>query len=129
MAFDTEIKETDNTVWESKTYFVKFGRIVTMIDGLEAMRQAVEKALRTSRFSTPYYTAQYGNDLDLLIGKSIEYVKSDIERVIREALNDDRITEIEVGEPEQTDKTTLSVAVNVTTIFGDIQTEAEVITK
>ena len=128
MAFNTEIPDTDDTIWESKTYLVLFGRIVSMIDGLEAMRQMIDKVLNTPRFSTPYYTAQYGNDLDMLIGKSMDYVKDDLERVIKEALADDRILSVEVGTPEQIDRQSLKVDVIVSTIFGKVATATEVST-
>lgn len=128
MAFNTDIPDTDDTIWESKTYLVLFGRIVSMIDGLEAMRQMIDKVLNTPRFSTPYYTAQYGNDLDMLIGKSMDYVKADLERVIKEALADDRILSVEVGTPEQIDRQSLKVDVIVSTIFGKVATATEVST-
>lgn len=128
MAFNTDIPDTDDTIWESKTYLVLFGRIVSMIDGLEAMRQMIDKVLNTPRFSTPYYTAQYGNDLDMLIGKSMDYVKDDLERVIKEALADDRILSVEVGTPEQIDRQSLKVDVIVNTIFGKVTTVTEVST-
>lgn len=128
MAFNTDIPDTDDTIWESKTYLVLFGRIVSMIDGLEAMRQMIDKVLNTPRFSTPYYTAQYGNDLDMLIGKSMDYVKDDLERVIKEALADDRILSVEVGTPEQIDRQSLKVDVIVNTIFGKVATATEVST-
>ncbi|WP_288623232.1 DUF2634 domain-containing protein [uncultured Lactococcus sp.] len=128
MAYDNPIAETDDSIWESKTYLVSFGRIISMTDGLEAMRQAIEKALKTPRFSTAYYTAQYGSDLDTLIGKSMDYVISDLERVIREALDDERILDVVVSEPEQIDKSSLKVDVLVSTIFGTVQTETEVST-
>lgn len=128
MAFNTDIPDTDDTIWESKTYLVLFGRIVSMIDGLEAMRQMIDKVLNTPRFSTPYYTAQYGNDLDMLIGKSMDYVKDDLERVIKEALADDRILSVEVGTPEQIDRQSLKVDVIVSTIFGKVATATEVST-
>lgn len=128
MAFNIDIPDTDDTIWESKTYLVLFGRIVSMIDGLEAMRQMIDKVLNTPRFSTPYYTAQYGNDLDMLIGKSMDYVKADLERVIKEALADDRILSVEVGTPEQIDRQSLKVDVIVSTIFGKVATATEVST-
>ena len=53
MAFNTDIPDTDDTIWESKTYLVLFGRIVSMIDGLEAMRQMIDKVRNTPRFSLP----------------------------------------------------------------------------
>ena len=128
MAFTDNIPDTESSIWESKTYLVKYGRIMTMTDGLDAMRQAIEKALSTPRFSTVYYTAQYGSDIDTLIGKSMPYVIAEIERVIKEALDDERIVNIIVGNPEIIDKTSLSVNVEVETIFGKITTLTEVST-
>jgi len=58
----------------------------------------------------------------------MDYVISDLERVIREALDDERILDVVVSEPEQIDKSSLKVDVLVSTIFGTVQTETEVST-
>lgn len=86
--------ETQQT---SRTYGIDFanGKATGMIDGLDAVRQAVYKILRTDRFAHLIYDANYGSEINGLQGRSQGYVRSEIERRIREALmQDDRISEI-----------------------------------
>lgn len=81
----------------SRTYGIDFavGKATGITDGLEAVRQAVYKILRTDRFAHLIYDANYGSEISSLQGRSQGYVRSEIERRIRDALlQDDRISEI-----------------------------------
>ena len=125
-----DVDEDDEQSLPSLTYRLENGRIQSMVDEQDAMLQAVKKILMTDRFVYPIYDEQYGNDINELIGKDEEYVDDDIERVITEALeSDDRITNIEFISKEVTAKDTLSIVVNLTTIFGDFTIETEVNTQ
>lgn len=111
----------------SLTYQVSNGRIIGNIDGLDAMRQAIDKLLRTERFIFEIYSDQYGNDLDELIGKEYEYVEADIARVLDEAiLGDDRVDSVEVTSISQQSSNSLLANVSVATMFGTITTGVEV---
>jgi hypothetical protein len=82
----------------SLTYKLDFekGRASGRIDGLEAVRQAVFKAIQTDRFWHEIYTFDYGHELGSLIGGNVLYVQSEVSRMISEALlQDDRINSIE----------------------------------
>lgn len=82
----------------SRTYMIDFtkGRSMGITDGLDAVKQAVYKILHTDRFAHLIYDANYGSDITGLQGRSQGYVRSEIERRIREALlEDDRISDIE----------------------------------
>ncbi|EHQ92088.1 DUF2634 domain-containing protein [Desulfosporosinus youngiae] len=71
-------------------------RIVGRLDGLEAVQQAAFKILQTPRFQHLIYTANYGSELENLIGSNPLFLKPEVARMIREALTqDDRITGIE----------------------------------
>lgn len=64
------------------------------VDGMEALRQFIRKAIITARYRYLIYNGQYGCELDSLLGQDIsqELLKSEIARVITEALiHDDRI--------------------------------------
>ncbi|MNP40228.1 hypothetical protein D3C76_1338530 [compost metagenome] len=81
----------------SRTYGIDFaaGKATGAVDGLEAVRQAVYKILRTDRFAHLIYDANYGSEVSGLQGRSQGYIRSEIERRIREALlQDDRISEV-----------------------------------
>lgn len=81
----------------SRTWKLSFtnGRIEGMTDGVEAVRQAVFKALQTERFYYLIYNSDFGHELNSVIGKSGSYAESEIKRCIREALlQDDRINDV-----------------------------------
>ncbi|MCW0953181.1 DUF2634 domain-containing protein [Weissella ceti] len=124
LAFGDEIEEYTAP---SLTYSVQNGRIIGMIDEKDAMSQAIDKVLRTERFIFEIYDDQYGHDLNDLIGKDYDYVLSEIERMVKEALlGDDRVDSVDINEITQLNATTLSVTVSITTMFGEIETEMEV---
>ncbi|QEU46216.1 DUF2634 domain-containing protein [Schleiferilactobacillus harbinensis] len=113
----------------SLTYRVINGRIVGMIDGQDAARQAIDKILRTERFDWPIYDDQYGNDLAELLGKEMPYVKAEVRRMLVEALKaDDRVNDVQINKIEQTGSDELSVFATVTTQFGLLNIESEVTT-
>lgn len=83
----------------SKTYSFDMdtGAIGGFIDGREAIRQFVRKAIATARFRFIVYDSQYGSELEDLIGQdvSLPLLQAEIPRVIREALiYDDRINDV-----------------------------------
>lgn len=103
------------------------GRIGGKIDGQEAMIQAISKIMETERSVYPIYSEDYGNDLDELIGKSFDFVETEIERVLEEALEEDeRVTGVSVDSIEETDSTSLLVTATVSTIYGDLEVTQEV---
>ncbi|MCT1174175.1 DUF2634 domain-containing protein [Lactococcus lactis] len=117
----------EETLAPSYTYKVENGRIMGNIDGYEAMRQAIEKALMTERFVFEIYTDQYGNDLPDLIGKDLPFVKTALEDVLKEALQtDDRVDDVAINSIDETNRSTLLVNLTVKTVFGNVKTETEV---
>ncbi|MFD1179199.1 DUF2634 domain-containing protein [Paenibacillus puldeungensis] len=93
-----DLLEAENEEETSRTYGIDFagGKATGITDGLEAVRQAVYKILQTDRFAHLIYDANYGSEITGLQGRSEGYVRSEIDRRIREALlQDDRISSIE----------------------------------
>lgn len=84
----------------SKTYRLDLdaGRIVGNVDGLEAVNQAIRKAIITPRFKCLIYDNQYGSEItDAVIAKdaSPEYVETVLPGFIKDALKPDtRILEV-----------------------------------
>lgn len=112
----------------SLTYEVINGRIIGKIDGSLAMRQAIEKILLTDGFVWEIYSDQYGNDLSELIGKELPYVKAELGRMIEEALKgDDRVDDVAINDIQQTERDTLLANVTVSTMYGNITVNSEVI--
>ncbi len=123
--------EIENSIEEvtlpTLTYQVVNGRVQGMIDEQIAMRQAIDKILRTERFVFPIYDDQYGNDFIELIGKDMPYAKNEVQRMINEALlGDDRVVNVNVDDIQEVDASSLEVNVTVETVFGDFSTEVEV---
>lgn len=109
----------------SRTYSIDFakGRCSGMIDGLDAVKQAVYKILRTDRFSYLIYDVNYGSELTGLQGRNQGYVRSEIERLIKEALLvDDRISGVENMRITITGDEALATF-TVVSIFGDFKSE------
>ncbi|EYE88261.1 hypothetical protein Q428_08660 [Fervidicella metallireducens AeB] len=81
----------------SKTWFLdhKSKRIISHIDGKNAVVQAAYCAIQTQRYEHIIFSWQYGSELHTLIGKDEAYVFSEAKRMIKEALSvDTRITEV-----------------------------------
>lgn len=94
---ELETVETIATVEPSKTYGLLDGRIVGTVDGDDAIKQYVAKAIRTARNRFLIYNDEYGCELDDLIGANVtrELLEDEIPRVITEALiYDDRIASV-----------------------------------
>lgn len=88
-----EKKEQPSLTWKLDA---ARGRIIGRLDGLEAVKQAAFKILETPRYYYLIYTANYGSELETLIGMNPTFLKSEAARMIREALTqDDRITSVE----------------------------------
>ncbi len=93
------------------------------VDGLEAMKQAVRKILRTERYRYDIYDWNYGVELEDLYGKNISYVIPELKKRIEDALlADDRISAVTDFSFQQ-GKGSVTVAFMVHTIFGDMTAE------
>lgn len=102
------------------------GRIAGTTDGLDAVRQAAYKILRTERYESAIYSWDYGIELKGLFGRPTSYVLPELERAIREALEaDDRIDSVD-GFSFEAGGGRVHATFTVHTIFGDIEEEAEV---
>lgn len=120
---DDEMLEDEPTL----TFKIENGRIRSKVDEQAAMIQAVDKILRTERLVYPIYSDQYGNDLNDLIGKDMNYAKVEVERMLKEALlADDRVTAVEIDEITPIDSDTLAVKGTCSTVYGDINIDSEV---
>lgn len=112
----------------SRTYNINrnTNRISGYIDDKDAIIQAIYLILQTERYESMIYNWYYGVEFDGLIGKNKDYVTSELQRVIREALTeDDRITEVSDFDITYTDDGALIVFL-VQTNIGDITIEWEV---
>lgn len=115
-------------IMPSQTYNINrnTNRISGYIDNKDAIIQAIYLILQTERYESMIYNWYYGTEFDDLIGKNRDYVTSELQRVIREALmEDDRIMEVNnFVITFKEDKASIEFLVQ--TIIGDIALEWEV---
>lgn len=112
----------------TKTYAIDFetGRIGGIIDGIDAVKQAIIKAVITPRFKCLIYDDQYGSEIkeDVIGENSSEaYLQTVIPEYINDALlPDERI--IDVGDFNIIiEKDNAMISFTAHTIYGDIQIE------
>ena len=123
----TQEFETVRQPSRSYRFDMENNRIAGMTDGLEAVKQAVYLILNTERYWYPIYSWDYGVELNPLYGQPVGLVYPEIERCITEALmQDDRITGVD-GFFFEKERGAVKASFTVHSIFGDINTETEVI--
>jgi len=116
----------------SLTYRLDFERkrLSGKIDNEDAIMQLVMKILYTERYAYVIYSSQYGVELDRLIGKEYDFIVSDLERTITEALlADDRILSITDFTTEQTEIDRMTASFRVNSVIGatNISTEVQIV--
>lgn len=112
----------------SSTFYLRRGDeyISGLIDGLEAVRQAVYLALNVERYNHEIYSWSYGAELFDLFGMPASYVCAALPCRIREALlADDRITEV-TDFSFTRKRGTVTAEFTVKTLYGDIRAAKEV---
>lgn len=131
MALDTELPFDNLTEGEeqpSKTYRLDLDgkRVRGYADGLEAVKQAIDKALRTARYKNIIYDETYGSELhSVLLDPSTtkEFIEVSFPRLIREALSGDtRILGVS-GFSFEYGKDSVTVRFTANTIFGSTEVE------
>ena len=121
------LQDIDLELLPSKTYRLVGNRILGTVDGPEAIKQAVDKILRTERYVYLIYNGDYGVELERFIGENFDFIKADLERTIEDALTaDDRISGISDFEMEQTATNALGCKFTVNTIEGSYNQQQEV---
>lgn len=129
MTPQTLLNEEIKTIeYESKTYKLNDNNktIVGIIDGLEAVKQAVFCYLNIERFQWIIYSWKIGIEAKNLYGEPVDWVCSEIERVVKEALSvDNRIEDIDDFEFE-INKRVINASFRVKTIYGEYMHNMEV---
>lgn len=123
----------EGEVETSKTYRIDWdnGRINGFVDGAEAMKQFIKKAIITPRFKCLIYDSQFGSEIrDNLIAPGItrEYLETEIHFLVEDALiHDKRVLrvynlDIEFGETYPLHDSVV-ISFDVDTIYGQIPIE------
>lgn len=110
----------------SKNYKMKIQQDVIngYCDEIEAMKQVIYKILNTERYQYLIYSWDYGIELMDLFGEPVSFVCTELERRIKEALEqDDRIELVDDFQFDISVKRIVKTTFTVHTIFGDIREE------
>lgn len=112
----------------SKTYRLDLdkGRIAGFVDGQEAVRQAIRKAIITPRFKCLIYDNQYGCEVEDAVTRNDatqEYVEAAVPGFVRDALKPDtRILQV-YDFSFEFDEDKAYIAFCADTIFGKVSIE------
>lgn len=111
--------------YKSKTYKLTTDKIQGFTDGLETLKQAIEKLFKTPSGVYIIYK-DYGIDFESLIGEERAYVRAELKRMISESLaEDDRIINVSDFKFDfDFDKCICSFLVS--SIYGDLEIREEV---
>ena len=126
IGFDTDIVIASQP---SKTWIIDRNtmQVACMDDGLEAVRQAVEIALDVERFRWTIYSANFGSELDELIGQDEALITAEIPRLVEGALSqDDRVVQVEDYIFTRTGPDSMHVSFTVRTVYGDLIEEMQI---
>jgi len=119
IGFDTDIQLTSRP---SRTWIIDRNtmQVGYMDGGLEAVRQAVEIALNVDRFRWQIYNTNFGNELNDLIGDDADYIKSEFQRMVDDALSvDDRVIDTS-DYTFSVDGDSITITFTVNTVFGQL---------
>lgn len=112
----------------SLTWYInkESNRIQGTVDGLEAVRQAVEIILNVERFRWQIYSPNSGMQWAGLIGQNPGYVASEVQRRIKDALStDERVLGISNFQYTMNGEA-MTCSLTVNTVYGNTQTTVEV---
>ena len=126
IGFDTDIVIASQP---SKTWIIDRNtmQVAYMDDGLEAVRQAVEIALDVERFRWTIYSANFGSELDELVGQDEALITAEIPRLVEGALSqDDRVVQVEDYVFTRTGPDSMHVSFTVRTVYGDLIEEMQI---
>ena len=126
VGFDTDIVIASQP---SKTWIIDRDtmQVACMDEGLEAVRQAVEIALDVERFRWTIYSANFGSELDGLVGQDEALITAEIPRLVEGALSqDDRVIQVEDYVFTRTGPASMHVSFTVRTVYGDLIEEMQI---
>ena len=126
VGFDTDIVIASQP---SRTWIIDRDtmQVAGMDEGLEAVRQAVEIALDVERFRWTIYSANFGSELDELVGQDEALITAEIPRLVEGALSqDDRVLQVEGYTFTRTGPASMHVSFTVRTVYGNLIEEMQI---
>lgn len=117
---DLDYTKTISNKTKTHKLITKNNTIRSYIDDKEALEQAIYKILNTQRNKYLIYSRNYGIEIEDLFGEPTNYVISQLEDRIKDALiTDDRILDVHSFSFEA-NKGTVSAYFNVSSIYGEL---------
>ena len=103
--------------YPTRTYRIDFAnkRLVGIVDGVDAMAQAVEKICRTERYSERIYSGDYGIELSRLVGASMPFVEANLRLTFEDAFSG-----LEDVQIEQSNIDEITASCQVITNLGEV---------
>lgn len=123
LIIDFKIKEIPSNTYK---LYINSNTITGLVDGIEAVKQAVYLMLNIERYRHIIYSWNYGIELCDLIGKPSYFVISELERIISEALMQDNRIKGVSDFAFKTEKGKVYADFTVNTIYGKFKTSKEV---
>lgn len=113
------------------TYYVDIdtNQILRMCDGFEAVKQAFNLLINTQRFIHQGFTSDYGMDWSDLIGRPVDYIISETQARLKDAIKpDSRFVSVDLSSnnPYTIDGDSIIMNFEVITVFGGFETSMEV---
>nr|DAJ92703.1 MAG TPA: Protein of unknown function (DUF2634) [Caudoviricetes sp.] len=122
LTIDLTVKEQS---YIDRTYKMSDTQIAGFVDGMEALKQSIYKALSTEQYEYPIYSFQYGIAWKQLIGEDRSYVRAELRRMVEELLmRDDRIQSVD-GFEFSFSGDSCHCSFDVSSIYGDIRVTTE----
>lgn len=122
LTIDLTVKEQS---YIDRTYKMSDTQIAGFVDGMEALKQSIHKALLTEQYEYPIYSFQYGIAWKQLIGEDRSYVRAELRRMVEELLmRDDRIRSVD-GFEFSFSGDSCHCSFNVSSIYGEISVTTE----
>lgn len=120
-------QEDDAQPEPALTYRLNFdtNRLGGLIDGIDALKQFIVKAILTNRSHFRIYSDDYGCELESLIGSDVTeaFIQAEIPRMVRESLiYDDRIDDVtDISARREGDA--IYIVATVESIYGEFTQE------
>ena len=122
LTIDLMVKEQSYT---DRTYKMSDTQIAGFVEGMEALKQSIYKALSTEQYEYPIYSFQYGIAWKQLIGEDRSYVRAELRRMVEElVMRDDRIQSVDSFEFSFSGDS-CHCSFDVSSIYGDIRVTTE----
>lgn len=125
-----DVDEIDEEEMEtSRTYYIDWvnGRITGMVDGLDAVEQAMTKAMLTERYKNLIYDDEYGSEIkDTVMSddNTNEFLESEIPELTKDTFaNDERVLDVDNFEINAPEGDVLSISFDASTIYGNLSFE------